>query len=76
MPPQLVCVGPKGPSPDHCDNGPAGERSPVQLAWRTLLSARLRELSAAVRELEAQLREGGGAERAAKLHQQGKMTAR
>ncbi|HEX6251290.1 MAG TPA: acyl-CoA carboxylase subunit beta [Gemmatimonadaceae bacterium] len=40
------------------------------------MSTRLRELSSAVRELETKLREGGGPERAAKLHQQGKMTAR
>jgi 3-methylcrotonyl-CoA carboxylase beta subunit len=40
------------------------------------VSSRLRELSAAVRQLEAQLREGGGAERTAKLHKQGKLTAR
>jgi 3-methylcrotonyl-CoA carboxylase beta subunit len=37
---------------------------------------RLRELSAVSRELEARLREGGGAEKAARQHQQGKLTAR
>jgi len=36
----------------------------------------LRELSAEVRELESKLREGGGAERIAKLHKQGKLSAR
>jgi len=36
----------------------------------------LRELSAEVRELEKKLREGGGAERIAKLHKQGKLSAR
>jgi 3-methylcrotonyl-CoA carboxylase beta subunit len=40
------------------------------------VSNRLRQLSAEIRELEAKLREGGGAERIAKLHKQGKMTAR
>ena len=38
--------------------------------------SRLRELVAAVRELEARLREGGGAERIARQHKQGKLTAR
>lgn len=38
--------------------------------------SRLRELSAAVRELEARLREAGGAERIARQHRQGKLTAR
>jgi 3-methylcrotonyl-CoA carboxylase beta subunit len=33
-------------------------------------------MSAAVRELEARLREGGGADRVARLHNQGKLTAR
>ncbi|HZJ02009.1 MAG TPA: acyl-CoA carboxylase subunit beta, partial [Gemmatimonadaceae bacterium] len=37
---------------------------------------RLRGLSAEVRELEKKLREGGGAERIAKLHKQGKLSAR
>jgi 3-methylcrotonyl-CoA carboxylase beta subunit len=41
-----------------------------------IVTSRLRELSAAVRELETRLREGGGAERVAKLHKQGKLTAR
>ena len=40
------------------------------------MTYRLRELSAASRALEARLREGGGAEKAAKQHQQGKLTAR
>ena len=40
------------------------------------MSSRLRELSAEVRELESKLREGGGAERIAKLHKQGKLSAR
>ena len=40
------------------------------------MSSRLRELSAEVRELEKKLREGGGAERIAKLHKQGKLSAR
>mgnify|MGYP002788561027 CR=1 FL=1 len=38
--------------------------------------SRLRELSAAVRELEARLHAGGGAEKAARQHAQGKLTAR
>ena len=40
------------------------------------MTSRLRELSAEVRELEAKLREGGGPERIAKLHAQGKLSAR
>ena len=40
------------------------------------MTYRLRELSAASRALEGRLREGGGAEKAAKQHQQGKLTAR
>jgi acetyl-CoA carboxylase carboxyltransferase component len=40
------------------------------------VKSRLRELSAEVRELEKKLREGGGAERIAKLHKQGKLSAR
>ena len=40
------------------------------------MTSRLRELSAEVRELEARLREGGGPERIAKLHAQGKLSAR
>ncbi len=40
------------------------------------MSNRLRESSERLRELEATLREGGGAERAAKQHAQGKLTAR
>ena len=40
------------------------------------MTTRLRELSAEVRALEARLREGGGADKAAKQHQQGKLTAR
>lgn len=40
------------------------------------MTHRLRELSAASRELEARLREGGGADKAAKQHAQGKLTAR
>ena len=38
--------------------------------------SRLRELGAAVLELEARLRNGGGPERIAKQHKQGKLTAR
>ncbi len=38
--------------------------------------SRLRHLSAEVRELEARLREGGGAEKVARQHAQGKLTAR
>ena len=38
--------------------------------------SRLRTLVAAVRELEDRLRQGGGAERIAKQHKQGKLTAR
>jgi acetyl-CoA carboxylase carboxyltransferase component len=37
---------------------------------------RLRELSAEVRELEDRLREGGGADKIARQHKQGKLTAR
>jgi len=40
------------------------------------VTARLRELSAEVRELEAALREGGGADKIARQHKQGKLTAR
>jgi 3-methylcrotonyl-CoA carboxylase beta subunit len=40
------------------------------------VTTRLRELSAEIRALEDRLREGGGAERARKLHAQGKLTAR
>jgi 3-methylcrotonyl-CoA carboxylase beta subunit len=40
------------------------------------VSTRLRELSAEVRELEARLREGGGADKIARQHKQGKLTAR
>jgi 3-methylcrotonyl-CoA carboxylase beta subunit len=38
--------------------------------------SRLRELSGAVRELEARLRSGGGPDKAARQHAQGKLTAR
>jgi 3-methylcrotonyl-CoA carboxylase beta subunit len=40
------------------------------------MTSRLRELSADVRELEATLREGGGADKIARQHKQGKLTAR
>ena len=40
------------------------------------MSNRLRELSDEVKALEAKLREAGGAKRLAKLHQQGKLSAR
>jgi 3-methylcrotonyl-CoA carboxylase beta subunit len=40
------------------------------------MSSRLRELSSEVRELERKLRKGGGDERIAKLHSQGKLSAR
>ncbi len=40
------------------------------------MTSRLRELSAEVRELEQKLRKGGGDERVAKLHSQGKLSAR
>ena len=40
------------------------------------MTSRLRELSAEVRELEAKLREGGGADKIARQHKQGKLTAR
>jgi 3-methylcrotonyl-CoA carboxylase beta subunit len=40
------------------------------------VTARLRELSTAVRELEAKLREGGGSDKVARQHKQGKLTAR
>jgi acetyl-CoA carboxylase carboxyltransferase component len=40
------------------------------------VTTRLRDLSAEVRELEARLREGGGADKIARQHKQGKLTAR
>jgi 3-methylcrotonyl-CoA carboxylase beta subunit len=40
------------------------------------VSSRLRELSSELRALEARLREGGGADKIAKQHKQGKLTAR
>ena len=40
------------------------------------MTSRLRELSAEVRELEEKLKKGGGDERVAKLHAQGKLSAR
>ena len=40
------------------------------------MTSRLRELSDASRELERKLREGGGADKAARQHKQGKLTAR
>ncbi len=40
------------------------------------MTTRLRELSAEVRELEARLKEGGGADKIARQHSQGKLTAR
>ena len=40
------------------------------------MSGRLRTLADAVRTLEARVRQGGGAEKAARQHQQGKLTAR
>ncbi|MBI1809168.1 MAG: acyl-CoA carboxylase subunit beta [Gemmatimonadetes bacterium] len=40
------------------------------------MTSRLRELSDATRALEATLRQGGGAEKAARQHKQGKLTAR
>ena len=40
------------------------------------MTSRLRELSDEVRELEARLREGGGADKIARQHKQGKLTAR
>lgn len=40
------------------------------------MTSRLRELSAEVRELEVTLREGGGADKIARQHKQGKLTAR
>jgi 3-methylcrotonyl-CoA carboxylase beta subunit len=39
-------------------------------------AGRLRRLTAELRELEARLREGGGAERVRRQHEQGKLTAR
>ena len=41
-----------------------------------MTTTRLRELSGEVRALEAKLREGGGADRIARQHKQGKLTAR
>jgi 3-methylcrotonyl-CoA carboxylase beta subunit len=40
------------------------------------VTTRLRQLSDVVREVEARIREGGGAERIAKEHARGKLTAR
>ncbi len=40
------------------------------------MSSRLRELSAAVRTLESEIAKGGGEARTAKVHEQGKLTAR
>ena len=40
------------------------------------MTSRLRELSDEIRQLEATLREGGGTDRIAKQHKQGKLTAR
>jgi 3-methylcrotonyl-CoA carboxylase beta subunit len=40
------------------------------------VTSRLRQLGAELRELEARVREGGGAERIARQHKQGKLTAR
>ncbi len=40
------------------------------------MTSRLRELSAEIRALEDRLRQGGGAEKAARQHKQGKLTAR
>ncbi|MFI5311076.1 MAG: carboxyl transferase domain-containing protein, partial [Gemmatimonadales bacterium] len=40
------------------------------------MTSRLRQLSAATRELEAKLLQGGGKDKAAKQHKQGKLTAR
>ena len=40
------------------------------------MTSRLRQLAAEVRELEARLRRGGGDERIARQHRQGKLTAR
>jgi 3-methylcrotonyl-CoA carboxylase beta subunit len=40
------------------------------------VTSRLRELSTATRELESRLRQGGGKDKAAKQHKQGKLTAR
>ncbi len=41
-----------------------------------MTTTRLRELSSEVRALEAKLREGGGADKIARQHKQGKLTAR
>ncbi|CAN5608181.1 carboxyl transferase domain-containing protein [soil metagenome] len=40
------------------------------------MSSRLRELSAAVRKLEGEIAKGGGEARTARVHEQGKLTAR
>ena len=56
----------------------AGSVTPARPAARAAASSasRLRELADACRELEATLRLGGGPERIAKQHAQGKLTAR
>lgn len=52
----------------------ARPRTPQQRARK--VTSRLRELSDEVRRLEEKLREGGGQARIAKLHKQGKLSAR
>src|ERR1051325_8794894 len=63
--------------------GPAGHEpeseshiQPLTSKADKLKQSRLRELANELHELEAKLRLGGGAERVAKQHKQGKLTAR
>lgn len=53
---------------------PAAERASASPKARP--AGRLRQLTDEVRALEARLREGGGADKAARQHKQGKLTAR
>ncbi len=53
-----------------------GVSEPGSAARAGASAGRMRELVAELRELEARLREGGGEERIARQHEQGKLTAR
>src|SRR5207244_2399022 len=62
----------------HGDERAGGVHPGVVRRARTAggMTSRLRELSAEVRELEDRLRQGGGPEKIARQHKQGKLTAR